>query len=783
MIDITGQHRAEEAFHAEHAFRQALENSVASGLVGYDREGRQVYTNPAFCRMVGYAEEELIGAKPPYVYWPPEDEKSLVKTFRELFNGENPAGKLELRLKKRTGTRFEALFIFSPLRDSKGNQMGWAASIGDITEMKRREEEIRRLNFGLEERVRRRTAELEAANEGLKIEISERKKAEAAREKTNRRMQVLSETAGRLLQSDDPLTILNDLCRNVMTALDCQVFFNYLVEEGKERLRLNAYAGIPEEDARKVEVLDFGVAVCGCAARDALPIVVENIPEALDPRADFVRSFGVKAYACHPLMDRGRVMGTLSFGTRSRTAFGADELAVMKTVADRMSVAMERARLYDEAKERAGELQAIFDSLTDAVVVYDARGNPTKFKPPGNASSGGPFPVQDLRESFFRKLSLRHPDGRAAAPQEIPSTRALRGETVLDEVLHFTTPEGRKIIIRASASPILKDGKTAGAVTTWSDITRLKEVEEALQVSEERFRIALENSPITVFNQDRKLRYTWIYNSIQGFGRRDFAGKTDREIFPEDAGRLTQIKTKVLETGKGAREESWFAVNGEARFFDLNMEPLYDSAGNIVGITTAAIDLTQRKKMEEELRRSRDELELRVRERTRDLNDRIKELNCLYIISDLLKRQDLPLEDVLQRVADYIPSGWQFPEITCARIAFRGREYKSKNFAVSPWEMKSEIALAGRTAGEVSVYYREEKPASTGEGPFLKEERTLVDTLAAQLGEFAGRRQAQNALRESKEELLRLIAAVGQASESIVITDMEGGIRYVEPFF
>ena len=783
VIDITRQHQAEEALQAEHAFRQALADSVSSGLVAYDREGRQIYTNQAFCQMIGYAPEELIGAKPPYVYWPPEEEKSLVKTFQELFSGEKPVGKLELRLKKRTGARFEVLFMFSPLKDSAGKPRGWVASIGDITETKKREEEVRRLNSQLEERVRRRTAELEAANEGLKNEIFERKKAEASREKINHRMQVLSETAGQLLQSDDPAKILNDLCRKVMTALDCQVFFNYLVEEGKQRLRLNAYAGIPEQAARKVEFLDFGVAVCGCAARDALPIVVENIPETLDPRTDFVRSFGVLAYACHPLVDRGRVIGTLSFGTRSRTAFGTDELAVMKTISDRMSVAMERMRLYEEAEERAGELQAIFDSLTDAVVVYDARGNPTKFKPPGNAASGGPFPIQDLRDSFFRKLSLRHPDGRVAASPEIPSTRALRGETVLDEILHFTTPEGREIIIRASASPILKDGKVAGAVTTWSDITRLKEVEEALQVSEERFRIALENSPITVFNQDRKLRYTWVYNPTQGFGKGDFAGKTDREVFPEDAARLAKIKNKILETGMSAREESFATVNGEVRFFDLNMEPLYDSAGSIVGITTAAIDLTARKKMEEELRRSRDELEVRVRERTQDLNERIKELNCLYRISNLLKKQDSPLENILQGVADTIPSGWRFPEITCARITFRGREFKSRGFLETPWGLKSAITMGGRTAGEVSVYYLEAKPASTGEGPFLKEERTVIETLAAQLGEFAERRQAQNALRESKEELLRLIAAVGQASESIVITDMEGVIRYVNPSF
>ena len=181
-------------------------------------------------------------------------------------------------------------------------------------------------------------------------DITERKQAEEALEKNLERLDIISSTASQLLASAEPQKIVEALCRRVMEHLDCHAFFNFLVDEERNCLRLNAYAGIPEETAREIHFLDFGVAVCGCAARDACRIVAENIPTTPDIRTELVRSFGIKAYACHPLFAQGRVIGTLSFGTKSRLTFTDDELSLMKTVADQVATAMERVRLLQAAK-------------------------------------------------------------------------------------------------------------------------------------------------------------------------------------------------------------------------------------------------------------------------------------------------------------------------------------------------------------------------------------------------------------------------------------------------
>jgi len=142
-----------------------------------------------------------------------------------------------------------------------------------------------------------------------------------------------------------------------MAYLDCQAFFNFLVDETANRLHLNAYGGIPDEEARKIEWLDYGVAVCGCVAQAKARIIAEDIFKKKDIRTDLVKTYGIQAYCCHPLMVQERLIGTLSFGTKNRTHFKEEEVEMMRTVADQVAIAMERIRLLDETRRSHEELE------------------------------------------------------------------------------------------------------------------------------------------------------------------------------------------------------------------------------------------------------------------------------------------------------------------------------------------------------------------------------------------------------------------------------------------
>jgi PAS domain S-box-containing protein len=205
------------------------------------------------------------------------------------------------------------------------------------------------------------------------VEALMRKRAEATLSQSQSRFRLLSETSSRLLASENPQAIVETLCRQVMQHLDCHAFFNFLIDEITGKLHLNACAAIPEEQARDSEWLDYGMAVCGCAVRDAKLIVVEDILNTPDIPTDMVKSFGIQAYACHPLEVQGKIIGTLSFGTKTRPRFSAEDLALIKTVADQVATAMEKLRLIDELRNSRDELELRVRERTAALNSYMAK--------------------------------------------------------------------------------------------------------------------------------------------------------------------------------------------------------------------------------------------------------------------------------------------------------------------------------------------------------------------------------------------------------------------------
>ena len=128
---------AEQALRSESLFRRAMEDSLLTGLRARDLDGRITYVNPAFCRMVGYSAEELVGRTPPMPYWDPAHLEHIQEVHDQIMAGGTPPEGVELRLRRKNGERLDARFYLSPLIDLTGKQTGWMASVTDITEPKR----------------------------------------------------------------------------------------------------------------------------------------------------------------------------------------------------------------------------------------------------------------------------------------------------------------------------------------------------------------------------------------------------------------------------------------------------------------------------------------------------------------------------------------------------------------------------------------------------------------------------------------------------------------------
>lgn len=303
-----------------------------------------------------------------------------------------------------------------------------------------------------------------------------RKIADNALLKSNARLEILSDVAGKLLESDNPQLIVDDLCKKVMHFLDCQFYFHYLIDTHTNRLLLSADAGIPNDKQEKYRWLDMGDAICGCVARDGKRIIIDDVTGIQYPRTTLVESLGIKAYACHPLISDNKVIGTLSFGTGRRTRFTSDDLSLMKIVTDQVAIAMSRIRHQNELRESEDRFRTIAESLpvlisitrkSDATIRFTNNAWDEAFSYRNGAATG------KKAEELYFNLSDR---------KQVVEILNKEG-TVNNLETQVRKPDGSGFWVMASIRPLVFEGEPAflGAMLNISD--RKKEQEELLQLN------------------------------------------------------------------------------------------------------------------------------------------------------------------------------------------------------------------------------------------------------------------------------------------------------------
>jgi PAS domain S-box-containing protein len=244
------------------------------------------------------------------------------------------------------------------------------------------------------------------------------------------------------------------------------------------------------------------------------------------------------------------------------------------------------------ADEMVACLAAIVEASDDAIIAESLDGTITSW----NAGAERLFGFK-AEEVVGRPLSRLIAAGRTEQMGEIMKA-LLHGEHIDQLEMTQLHRDGHPIEVSVTISPVKnREGAVVGASVIARDITRQKRADEALRESEERFRVALHNAPVAVFNQDRELRYTWINSTALFWGKQGYLGHTDAEIVGgEEGARLTAIKREVLRSGLGARTETEVSFEGETYHFDLLVEPLRNIRGTLIGLTCAATDITATKK-------------------------------------------------------------------------------------------------------------------------------------------------------------------------------------------
>jgi len=320
----------------------------------------------------------------------------------------------------------------------------------------------------------------------------------------------------------------------------------------------------------------------------------------------------------------------------------------------------------------------------------------------------------------------------------------LRTGEPFDIMIRTRTPIGYVKWFRVYAFPI-RDGKnTTGVTGICHDITFFKEAEEKLRSSELKFSTVFENFPdFIMVVRETDLLVTDVNQRIQhvlGFKKEEVIGQSARvmDLFLSEEERQNFIKSYMLD---GFTEYECIWKRKDGRLIDVRITGIrIDIEGEYFRMSVVQ-DVTDKKQAEKEKEYAR-----------YLLNERIKELTTLYRTSQILRTEQKPFEEILKEIVSILPFGWQYTDLAVARIQVNGKEYTTPNFQNAKQKQLAEFKIRSGTVGFVEVAYTEEMPTES-EGPFLMEERDLINMVAEMLREYIERKREQESLVKAQANL------------------------------
>ena len=305
MMDVTERKQSEQT----RALHTAIVESSDDAIISKSLDGRIRSWNAGAERLFGYTASEAIGQDIRIIIPADrfEEEKQILERLRL---GERIDHFETVRITK-YGRLLNISLTVSPLWDG-GRVVGASKVARDITARKRVQEDLRR---------------------------------------QDERLQLLWETASVLLTTEKPDAMLRGVFDKIAPHFELDAYFNYLVNEAGDALQLESCSGITDEQVPAMKTLSFGEAVCGMVARERRSIAASHIQQSADPLVQLVKGFGIRAYACNPLIAEGRLLGTLSFASRRKDEFAANELEFLRTICRYVTAAFERVRLIRELRD------------------------------------------------------------------------------------------------------------------------------------------------------------------------------------------------------------------------------------------------------------------------------------------------------------------------------------------------------------------------------------------------------------------------------------------------
>ncbi|MCW5204230.1 PAS domain S-box protein, partial [Desulfobulbus sp. US4] len=280
----------------------------------------------------------------------------------------------------------------------------------------------------------------------------------------------------------------------------------------------------------------------------------------------------------------------------------------------------------------------------------------------------------------------------------------------------------------------------------------LKQRTRELERAQRYLNDIIEYSPTAITLKDITGKFIIVnrkFSDLFACPQEKLIGKTAADLFPANAAQHQQTEDeKVIQLGKATEieekhchitDEKSCYLEKEIKTFIVDRFPLKDADNAIYGVGTVMTDISERKRIETERKKL-------LAENT----ERIKNLNCLYGLSRLAEYSDSALTDILKEMVELIAASWQYASHAGVRIIIDDYEIASDNFEETQWIQETPVVINEETRGRVQVCYNRLFP-DVYEGPFLKEERHLINEIAVRLAHIIQRKNADIELRKSVE--------------------------------
>ncbi|TKJ33155.1 hypothetical protein CEE39_04340 [bacterium (candidate division B38) B3_B38] len=554
-----------------------LENIIVNsidGVVVADQEGKVTLWNRGAEQLFGYTAEEVMGKHVDQFIVPPKFRRTEEKLLRLVEKKGGSFLEKEVKRVRKSGEVIYTTASYNLVRDTNGKIIGLAAIEKDITEQKRLDSELKK------------------AKERYRLQYQKEQRRSTY-------LNIITQVSRKITAILDLQKLLQKVV-NLIPAIGYYQVSIWTSEPEKKRVLFKTGGGEPMRISRGYSQR-FKEGIIGWVAYTGKPILANDVSK--EPRYVGRLYPETKSEISVPIRFGTRILGVLDIQSTELNAFTREDLSTLQILAAQIAIAMENARLYEEARSKGDYLESLVRNVTDAIVSVDSQGRVVEW------NKGAEKIFGYTREEILGKEidAVIVPTGKQQEAVSI-TRRAMASREIIDFETIRRRKDGTLINVLLSASPIIKGKKFLGAVAIYKDITERKRAEEELRESEEKYKTLTSNINVGAYRNSVGAKGKFIEANpaiVKMFGyksREEFLTLNVADLYQNPADRK-KFNEKMLKFGYVRDEELQLKKKDGTLFIgSVSTVAAKDEKGKVMYYDGIIEDITERKRAEEAMR-------------------------------------------------------------------------------------------------------------------------------------------------------------------------------------